>query len=125
MSRTRSPLAPVASSWVVDQLVVLINGPAGIGKTSVGLRVAARAANGACIPCDTRKRFIVTRAEPITVKLGLAYVAATALTDVFPPGRHSTSSGAGTQSATAMASAPTAPRPHGTPSRRISTTLEP
>jgi hypothetical protein len=39
---------------VVDQFVVLINGPAGIGKTSVGLRVAARAANGACIPCDTR-----------------------------------------------------------------------
>jgi hypothetical protein len=67
----------------MDQLVVLINGPGGVGKSSVAPRVAAGAANGACIAGDDLKGFIVTRAEPPTVALGLAYVGAAALTDVY------------------------------------------
>jgi hypothetical protein len=67
----------------MQELVVLINGPAGVGKSSVAPRVAARAANGVCIAGDDLKRFIITRAEPPTVELGLAYVGAAALTDVY------------------------------------------
>jgi predicted kinase len=67
----------------VAQLVVIVNGPAGVGKSSVAPRVAARAPNAACIAGDELKRFVVTRAEPPTVQLGLAYVGAAALTDVF------------------------------------------
>ena len=65
------------------QLVVIVNGPAGVGKSSVAPRVAARAPNGACIAGDDLKRFVVSRAEPPTVQLGLTYVGAAALTDVF------------------------------------------
>lgn len=68
---------------VMDQLVVLINGPAGIGKSTVARRVAARAANGACVAGDDLKGFVVTRDEPPTVALGLAYVGAAALADVY------------------------------------------
>jgi ribose 1,5-bisphosphokinase PhnN len=67
----------------MDQLVVLINGPAGIGKSSLAPCVAARVANGACVAGDDLKAFIVTRAEPPTVAVGLAYVGAAALTDVY------------------------------------------
>jgi predicted kinase len=67
----------------VAQLVVIVNGPAGVGKSSIAPRVAARAPNGACIAGDDLKRFVVRRCEPPTVQLGLAYVGAAALTDVF------------------------------------------
>lgn len=65
------------------QLVVIVNGPAGVGKSSIAPRIAARAPNAACIEGDALKRFVVSRAEPPTVRLGLAYVGAAALTDVF------------------------------------------
>lgn len=85
MSRPSFCATALAGSVVVavDQLVVLINGPAGIGKSSVAPRVAARAANGACIAGDALRRFIVNRAAPVAVDLGLAYIGAAALTDVF------------------------------------------
>jgi len=67
----------------VAQLVVIVNGPAGVGKSSVAPHIAARAPNAACIAGDDLKRFVVSRAEPPTVHLGLAYVGAAALTDVF------------------------------------------
>jgi predicted kinase len=67
----------------VSALVLLINGPAGVGKSSIAPRIARRAANAACIAGDDLKRFVVNRAEPPTVDLGLTYVGAAALTDVF------------------------------------------
>jgi predicted ABC-type ATPase len=55
-----------------QQRVVIVNGPAGVGKTTVGRLLAARAANGACIEGDALAGFIVTR-EPGMVRQGLAY----------------------------------------------------
>jgi chloramphenicol 3-O-phosphotransferase len=62
--------------------VVLLNGPAGVGKTTVGRRLAATARNGVCVHGDDLKRFVVTR-EPGAVEQGLSYVGGAALTDVF------------------------------------------
>jgi predicted kinase len=63
--------------------VILVNGPAGVGKSTVAPRLAARATNGACISGDALKSFVVAREEPFTVALGVSYVAAAALADVF------------------------------------------
>jgi chloramphenicol 3-O-phosphotransferase len=52
--------------------VVLLNGPAGVGKTTVGRALAATVPNGACIHGDCFKRFIVSRVEG-TVAGGLGY----------------------------------------------------
>jgi chloramphenicol 3-O-phosphotransferase len=62
--------------------VVLLNGPPGVGKTTVGRRLAATARNGACVHGDDLKRFVVAR-EPGTVQQGLSYVGGAALADVF------------------------------------------
>jgi chloramphenicol 3-O-phosphotransferase len=62
--------------------VVVLNGPAGVGKTTVGRELAATADNGACVHGDDLKRFVVAR-EPGTVEQGLSYVAGAAVTDVF------------------------------------------
>jgi chloramphenicol 3-O-phosphotransferase len=62
--------------------VVVLNGPAGVGKTTVGRALAATAGNGACVHGDDFKRFVVAR-EPGTVEQGLSYVAGAAVTDVF------------------------------------------
>src|SRR3954447_21178586 len=62
--------------------VVLLNGPAGVGKTTVGRLLAAGARNGVCIHGDDLKRFVVAR-EAGTVAQGLAYVGAAALADVY------------------------------------------
>jgi predicted ABC-type ATPase len=51
---------------------VIVNGPAGVGKTTVGRLLAARAANGACISGDALANFIVTRADG-AVATGLGY----------------------------------------------------
>ena len=53
--------------------VILLNGPAGVGKTTVGRILADHAPNGACIHGDHLKEFIVTR-EVCAVATGLAYV---------------------------------------------------
>jgi chloramphenicol 3-O-phosphotransferase len=66
----------------VIQRVVLLNGPSGVGKTTVGRRLAATARNGVCIHGDDLKRFVVSR-ELDTVQGGLSYIGGAALTDVF------------------------------------------
>ena len=64
------------------QRVVLLNGPAGVGKTTAGRRLAATARNGICVHGDNLKRFIVSR-DSDTVQGGLSYVGGAALADVF------------------------------------------
>jgi chloramphenicol 3-O-phosphotransferase len=66
----------------MTQELVLLNGPAGVGKTTVGRRLAATARNGACIHGDDLKRFVVAR-EDGTVDGRLSYVGGAALSDVF------------------------------------------
>jgi NAD(P)-dependent dehydrogenase (short-subunit alcohol dehydrogenase family) len=56
-----------------NQRVVILNGPSGIGKTTIGRLLAGRARNGVCIHGDALAGFIVTR-EPETVERGLGYV---------------------------------------------------
>ena len=53
--------------------VVLLNGPAGVGKTTVGRALASLAPNGACIHGDCLKRFIVSRTDG-AVRGGLGYI---------------------------------------------------
>ena len=55
------------------QRVVIVNGPAGVGKTTIGRLLAARAANGVCIHGDALSDFIVTRVAG-SVEQGLGYV---------------------------------------------------
>src|SRR3954452_6880573 len=62
--------------------VVLVNGPAGVGKTTVGRRLAATARNGICIHGDELIGFIVAR-DPRAVGRGLSYAGGAALADVF------------------------------------------
>lgn len=52
--------------------VVVLNGPAGVGKTTVARLLAARAANGVCIHGDALAGFIVSRRDG-DVRLGLGY----------------------------------------------------
>jgi hypothetical protein len=63
--------------------LVLLNGPAGIGKTAIGRRLAQRAPSGACIGGDELKSFVVRRDDPSVVSLGLSYLGGAALADVF------------------------------------------
>ena len=69
----------------VPQRVVLLNGPAGIGKTTAGRRLAATARNGICVHGDDLKHFVVSR-DPNAVQRGLSYVGGAALADVFLDG---------------------------------------
>jgi chloramphenicol 3-O-phosphotransferase len=64
-----------------DRRVVLLNGPAGVGKSTVGRRLAERAANGVCIHGDSLKGFIVSRDRHRP--RGMAFRAAGALADVY------------------------------------------
>ena len=52
--------------------VVILNGPAGVGKTTVGRLLAARARNGVCIEGDALAGFIVTR-DLAAVRTGMGY----------------------------------------------------
>lgn len=65
-----------------EQLVVLLNGPAGVGKTTVARRLAATARNGVCIHGDDLKTFVVRR-EPGTVPNGMTYAAGAVLGDLY------------------------------------------
>jgi len=53
--------------------VILLNGPAGVGKTTVGRALAALAPNSSCIHGDCLKGFIVSRVDG-AVSGGLGYV---------------------------------------------------
>jgi hypothetical protein len=66
----------------MSQRVVIVNGPAGVGKTTVGRLLAARAANGVCIhgdapadfeycfeSADDGRRFLDAYDGPATVSL--------------------------------------------------------
>lgn len=52
--------------------VILLNGPAGVGKTTVGTALASLVNNGACIHGDHLKSFIVSQVEG-KVEGGLGY----------------------------------------------------
>ena len=52
--------------------VILLNGPPGVGKTTVGTAIASLVNNGACIHGDDLKSFIVSRVEG-KVEGGLGY----------------------------------------------------
>ncbi len=60
--------------------VVLVNGPAGVGKTTISRRLAAAVPDGTCIHGDALRDFIVTRGPGRPA--GLTYLAAAALTGV-------------------------------------------
>jgi len=53
--------------------VILLNGPPGVGKTTVGRMLAGLAGNGACIHGDCLKHFVVSRSEG-AVTGGLGYI---------------------------------------------------
>jgi chloramphenicol 3-O-phosphotransferase len=67
---------------VNEQLVVLVNGPAGVGKSTVARRLAASARNGVCIHGDDIKNFVVSR-ERRTVANGTTYLAGAALANLY------------------------------------------
>jgi chloramphenicol 3-O-phosphotransferase len=67
---------------VEPRRVVLVNGPAGVGKTTVGRAMAATVRNGICIHGDDLKHFVVSR-KPGTVEGGLTYVGGASLADLF------------------------------------------
>lgn len=46
--------------------VIILNGPAGVGKSTVGRALAALAPNGVCIHGDDLRAFIVTRQPGVT-----------------------------------------------------------
>jgi chloramphenicol 3-O-phosphotransferase len=61
------------SSWSVrEQRVVVLNGPAGVGKTTTARALAGGVDSGACIHGDDLRDFIVTRREG-SVRGGLGY----------------------------------------------------
>lgn len=61
--------------------VVVLNGPPGVGKTTVGRRLAGAVGDGVCIHGDALRDFLVT-SSPGRPR-GLSYVAAAALTGVY------------------------------------------
>lgn len=62
--------------------IILVNGPAGVGKTTIARSLAARARNGVCIHGDSLKEFVVSRHDD-TVEQGLSYIGGAALADVY------------------------------------------
>lgn len=60
--------------------VVVLNGPAGVGKTTVGRRLAASARRGVCIHGDDLKVFMVRR-DP--GQRGITYRVGAALTEAY------------------------------------------
>jgi predicted kinase len=62
--------------------VILLNGPSGVGKTTVGRLLAARVRNGACVHGDALRDFVVARVDD-EVQLGLGYVNAASVAANF------------------------------------------
>ena len=62
----------MAEKQASSQRMVVLNGPAGVGKTTVGRLLAGRAENGVCIHGDSLADFIVSRV-PGAVEQGLGY----------------------------------------------------
>ena len=62
--------------------VILLNGPAGVGKTTVGRALASLVPNGSCIHGDCLKSFIVSRVDGV-VAGGLGYVNGAVIASTF------------------------------------------
>jgi broad-specificity NMP kinase len=65
--------------------VILLNGPSGVGKTTVGRLLAARVRNGACVQGDALRDFVVARVVD-DVQLGIGYVNAATVAANFVRG---------------------------------------
>ncbi len=52
------------------QQVIILNGPAGVGKTTIGRLIAAKFQNGVCISGDALKAFIIHRTASVKGRLG-------------------------------------------------------
>lgn len=63
--------------------IVLLNGPAGAGKSTLGRRLAATSRNGACVHGDYLKRFVVARESGTVRESGTADRASA--TSAAPP----------------------------------------
>ena len=63
--------------------VVLLNGPAGVGKTTIGWRLAATARNGICVHGDELKTFAVNRDPQGSA---MSYVRGAAMADAHLAG---------------------------------------
>lgn len=61
--------------------IMVLNGPSGVGKTTVGRQLATRSPNGIHIAGDSLREFVVTRDEHRPT--GLAFRAAAALIEVY------------------------------------------
>jgi predicted kinase len=66
---------------VASQVVIVVNGPAGVGKTTTARLLAAGVPDGVCIAGDALKEFIVTRSPDRPT--GVAYAAAGALAGAY------------------------------------------
>lgn len=71
----------VAGSALMSAHVVVLNGPAGVGKTTVGRQLAAHTANGVCLVGDSIREFVITRDRHRPT--GLAFRATAALIEVY------------------------------------------
>lgn len=65
----------LVDALLTSSAVILLNGPVGVGKTTVGRLLAARARNGACVRGDELRDFVVTRVED-EAQVALGYVNA-------------------------------------------------
>jgi energy-coupling factor transporter ATP-binding protein EcfA2 len=68
-----------------EAAVVLLNGPSGVGKTTVGRLLAGRVRDGACVHGDDLSNFVVSRNDD-DVQLGLGYVNAATVAANFVRG---------------------------------------
>jgi hypothetical protein len=60
----------VEQAFAARPRVVIVNGPAGVGKTSTAQALAAMGRSGACVHGDDLKRFVVRRDTRVATGLG-------------------------------------------------------
>lgn len=65
--------------------LVIINGPAGVGKSTLARSLAARAPNAVCIAGDEIRRFVIRR-QGGPVRRGLTYAAGGLLSELYLSG---------------------------------------